>query len=145
MLSVYSCIYKGLIGAKPAPSYGADNERVVGGQNAERNEWKWQASNCFPCSATNIPKSCEITLNLVGIFWVIFFPPFRFLFSTALMIISLTSVEELSSMASTSWLQLTASSGWSSQWSSRPPGCRYLIHLWLMISMYPFCFHQFKP
>lgn len=70
MLSVYSCIYKGLIGAKPSPTYNVDNERVVGGQNAEPNKWKWQASNCFPCSARNILKKIELTSS--GIFWVIF-------------------------------------------------------------------------
>lgn len=56
MLFVYFCIYKGLIGAKPSPTYSVDNERVVGGQNAEPNKWKWQVSNCFSSSAANIPK-----------------------------------------------------------------------------------------
>lgn len=46
MPSVHLCIHKGLIGGKPAPTYNVDNERVVGGQNAEPNKWKWQVGNC---------------------------------------------------------------------------------------------------
>lgn len=123
MLSANLYLLEGLIGAKPSPPYNGDNGRVVGGQNAEPNKWKWQVDNCGFHAQLETSVPFEITSSLITIYWVV--SPLRFLFSWALMRrgISPTSVGEPSSMPSTSWLQLTASSGWSSRHSLRPPVC----------------------
>lgn len=36
---------KGLICAKPPPINEVDNSRVIGGEDASRNTWKWQVGN----------------------------------------------------------------------------------------------------
>lgn len=55
MLFVYDHMCtKALIWAKPPPNYKVHNERVVGGNNAAPNTWKWQVGDQKKSESTDM-------------------------------------------------------------------------------------------
>lgn len=59
---------EGLICAKEPRSYKVDNERVIGGSNAQPNTWKWQVNPlntnyCFIFLSFDANRFCIVALK----------------------------------------------------------------------------------